>query len=93
MDRRRTNQLLGLGSNITLQTTVLWLDTREECGFHLTTSDAVADPLSRRRLLSTFFSNPNLLRVADIGYLAFQPLMELSSIDVKDIVSFIKLSS
>ena len=50
-----------------------------------------ANPLRERRLLFTFFVSVQLLRGADIGYLALHfisfhfSLTELSAIDVKDI--------
>ena len=56
------------------------------------TSAVGADPLLKRRLLSTYFVNAYLLRGADIGYLIIGSLTELSFINVKDMASFIKLS-
>ena len=44
-----------------------------------------ADPLTNRKLLLTFLVNVHRLRVANICYLT-----DLLSIDVKNIVSFIK---
>ena len=70
---------------------MLWVDTRKKCGYHLTTSAGDADPLRKRRLLATSSVNTHLLRCADMGYLALFSLTKLSSIDVKDIASFVKL--
>ena len=70
-----TNHLLGVGRNIILTTDLwLWVDTRRKCRLYLTTSAMGADPLKKTTLLSTFFVNAYLLRGADIGYLALQPL-------------------
>ena len=81
MDGRLTNQLHGLGRNIIsiiveMLTGVLWTDMREQCGSHLTTA-MDADPLRKRRLLSTFSVNGHLLQYADIGYLGVRPLSAL----------------
>ena len=62
------------GALITYLDLVVWVDTRKECGSHVRTSVADADPLRKRRLLSTLFANAHLLGGADIGYLALQPL-------------------
>ena len=52
-----------------------------------------AFPLKKRRLLSIVFVSARLLLCADIGYLArYFRLMDLSSIDIRDIASLIELS-
>ena len=53
---------------------MLWTDARKKRAFHLMTSAVDADPLRKRRLLSTFSVNAHLLRGADIGYLVLRPL-------------------
>ena len=72
----------------------LWADTWKEWGSHLKTSAGDADPLRKRKLFSTFFASAYLSVGVDIGYLAqhFLCLTELSSIDIKDIASFIEFS-
>ena len=74
MDKRRTNQLLGLSRDVIsttwLQFITLWEDTWKEWGSYLTTSDVDAYPLRKRRLLCTFFVSARLLLGVDIGYLA-----------------------
>ena len=56
------------------------------------TSAANADPLRKRGLLSSFFVSAILLLGVDIGYLMPHFLTALSSIDIKDLASFIKIS-
>ena len=79
MDRRRINRYLDLVVTSSpsqwpcLQITVL-VDTRKECGSNFMTFAADADPLRKIRLLSIF--SVNLLRGADIGYLALRPLSD-----------------
>ena len=79
------HQLLRLGRDI-ISTTVA-----------MVTGHCVMGPLRKRRLSSTSFVSARLLLDADIGRLFGSPflvsLMVLSSIDIKDIASFIKLSS
>ena len=57
-----------------LQVTALRVDTWKECGSYLATSDADADPLRQKRLLSTFSVNVHLLRGADRGYVTLRSL-------------------
>ena len=83
---------------------MLWVDKRKECGTHLTISVVGVDPLRKRKLLSTFFGNDQILPGAFIGYLVLQSLPDrhctlsvryivlASYIDVRDICTFIKPS-
>ena len=64
MDRRRTNNLLGLGRDII--STMITMFTGN-CS-HLTTFARNAGPLRKRRLFSTFFVSAHLSRYADIDY-------------------------
>ena len=76
IDSKCSNQLLRLGRNIIstmvamLTDNFLWPDTRKEWGSQLTTSAGDADPLRKRRLLSTFFVSVRFLLGVDMGYLA-----------------------
>ena len=50
-----------------LQVTVLWVDMRKGFISHLTTSAVSAEPVRKRRLLSTIFDNARLLLVLVIS--------------------------
>ena len=74
-----------------LRVIALRADTRKECGVHLTISAGDADSLRKRNLFSTFFVSARLSLGVDMTFLV--SFTERLSIDIKDIASFIKLSS
>ena len=64
-----------------LQVTVLWVDTRKECGY-----------AEEKESVIHFLSQCPFLARCRYGSPTLVSLTELSSIDVKDIASFMKLS-
>ena len=89
MDKRRTKQLLGLSRDVISTTVIVFTD---HCVMRCITASAVdADPLRKRRLLSIFFVKVRLLLGIDVDYLALARLAQLSSIDIKDMASYIGL--
>ena len=75
MDRRHANQLLGFGrdvisTKVSVLTGYFVMERHGESIKLLINSVVDADPLRKRRLLSTFFVSARLFLDIDIGYLA-----------------------
>ena len=85
MNKARTKQILGIGRDV-ISLTVAVFTAHCDMGRHAESMNLLfsnfaldADPLSKRKLLTTFFISAPHMLVEDIGYLAPQFLSALRS--------------